>query len=98
VKHPHWPTDRLRQVAILAEEAGEVLQAALNIIEAEEAVADPSRRNTAYEVTLQYNRLERMEESLIKEAAQTGAMALRFLLNYHPLYAKVQSAQVKPEA
>jgi len=35
---------------------------------------------------------------LIKEAAQTGAMALRFLLNYHPLYAKVQSAQVKPEA
>ena len=32
-KHPQWPTDLLRQVAIIQEEAGELQKAALSLVE-----------------------------------------------------------------
>jgi hypothetical protein len=94
-KHPGWPTDRLRQAAIIAEEGGEVLRAALNIIEFEEHLVRGRAMPNAdkYSITLDYNNLEHMEQELIKEVVQTGAMALRFLLNYRPLY-----AQARPDA
>lgn len=88
-KHPAWTENRLRQAAIVAEEGGEVLQAALSIVEYEEQVATKGHA-TAYDVTLDHNNLEKLEEDLIAEAAQTGAMALRFLMNYAPLYAKTR--------
>jgi len=99
-KHPAWPEGRLRQAAIVAEEAGEVLRAALNIVEFEEKIVGEIERyrDSKFDITLDYNCLERMEEELIAEVVQTGAMAMRFLLNYRPLYAKVQGAQAKPEA
>ena len=88
-KHPRWPADRLRQVVIMVEEAGEALQAALNIIEAEESLMEPPKM-TGYEVTLAYNKMARLEENLEDEVVSTAAMALRWLLNRRPLYAKDQ--------
>ena len=88
-KHPVWPENRLRQVAIIVEEAGEVLQAALNIIETEEALV--KRELAGYDVTLAYNGMARLEEQLQKEVAQTGAMAVRWLINRHPLYANAEN-------
>ena len=85
-KHPEWPADRLRQVVIVAEEAGEALRAALSIIENEEAlVKNPP---VGYDITLSHNKMARLEEELEKEIAQTGAMALRWLQNRTPLYAQ----------
>lgn len=86
LKHPGYPDDRLRQVAIMVEEAGEALQAALNIIEAEESLT--RRRLEGYDVTLAYNGMVRMEENLEAEVVSTAAMALRWLLNRRPLYAQ----------
>lgn len=85
-QHPGWPTDRLRQVAIVAEEAGEALKAALDIIFAEEAMLRTHAEG--YAVTLQHNRMAHLEEELQKEVVQTAAMALRWLLNRVPLYAQ----------
>jgi len=56
-KFPGWPEDVVHGAAILAEEAGETVQAALDYY---------------------YHRCE-SKEKMIKEAAQAGAMALRFL-------------------
>lgn len=39
--HPVWPTDRVYQAAIVAEEAGEALQAALNL-----RMEDPNAKGT----------------------------------------------------
>jgi hypothetical protein len=93
-KHPNWPENRLRQVAIMVEEAGEALQAALTIIEFEEKIT--REKKTAYEVTLDYNRLEKLEEDLKAEVVSTAAMALRWLTNWQPLYAS--SAEARPNA
>jgi NTP pyrophosphatase (non-canonical NTP hydrolase) len=57
-KFPGWPADPVHGAAILAEEAGELVKAALDFYYGRHDGVDP------------------ME----KEAAQTGAMALRFLI------------------
>ncbi len=85
-KHPIWPEGRLRQVVIIAEESGEALQAALTIIESEEAMARTEL--SGYDITLAYNRMAGLEEKLEEEVAQTAAMAIRWLLNRKPLYAQ----------
>jgi hypothetical protein len=95
-KHPGWPADRLRQVVIIAEEAGEALRAALTIIETEEKMVgvdasgkdNGTWRGDPYEITLSYNKMARLEEELEAEVVQTAAMALRWLLNRKPLYAE----------
>ena len=58
VKHPQWPTDIVHQVAIMVEEAGESLRAALN---------------HAYEGG--------SFEEVRREVIQSGAMAIRVLIN-----------------
>ena len=76
-------------MAVVAEEAGEALRGALNIIEAEEKLM--STPSEGYEITLAHHRMEKLEEELMVEVAQTGAMALRWLLNRQPLYASNQT-------
>lgn len=61
-KHPVWPTDIVHQAAIVAEEAGELLQAANNMLES----------GDEYGFDLSHIRTE---------AIQTGAVALRLLIN-----------------
>ena len=56
-KHPNWPTDEIHQTAIVQEEAGEMIRAALNY---------------KYEGA-RYSEIH-------KEAVQTAAMGLRFLV------------------
>ena len=85
-KHPNWPQDRLRQVVVVAEEAGEALQAGLNIVEAEEELI--LSRPEGYNITLAYNNMAMLEDKLQTEMIHTGAMALRWLMNRVPLYAK----------
>ena len=81
-KHPGWPTDSLRRAAILVEEAGEVLQATLNMIEHVETL----RSNPSLEHQIETWRLNNL---ILTEVAQTGAMALRYLINVErELYAK----------
>lgn len=58
--HPVWPTDPIHQVAIMAEEAGEAVQAANNLVHHNKA-------NGAF--------------LLRCELIQTGAMAIRCLIN-----------------
>ena len=57
VKFPGWPDDLVYGAAILAEEAGEVVKAAVDLF---------------------YGRGTRLD--LVKEIAQTGAMAIRYLI------------------
>jgi len=57
-KHEGWPGDEIYMAAILGEEAGEVLQAALD-----------------------YKLFKGDIEQIAIEAAQTGAMAIRLLMN-----------------
>lgn len=67
-KHPEWPADLVHQAAIMAEESGETVQAAL----------DATYRGDA-------------KEKIIKEAAQTGAMAVRIIK--HLLKAEEETAK-----
>jgi NTP pyrophosphatase (non-canonical NTP hydrolase) len=60
--HPVWPTDIIHAGAVVAEEAGELLQACNNY------ESNPHKPNVHF---------INMEE----EAIQTGAMAIRFLIN-----------------
>jgi len=85
-KHPGWHTDPVRQAAIISEEAGEVIQATLNMVE--EAERHESGMNRPD-----------LEMKVIKEVAQTGAMALRYLINYErKLYADANPAgQASPD-
>lgn len=93
-KHPIWPANRLRQVVVVSEEAGETLRTALTIIEQEETyiqkatVGGPPK--DLYEITLDHNNLAKLEEDLEKEMAQVGAMALRWLMNSAPIYAEAR--------
>lgn len=64
-KHPEWPGDMIHQAAILGEEAGELLQASIDY---EYAKVFKTKKSQAY-------------ENMILEAAQVGAMAIRFLMN-----------------
>lgn len=57
-KHPFWPTDPIHAAAILAEEAGELVQATIDFV---------------------YSGKDIQEAAF--EAAQCGAMAIRFLMN-----------------
>ena len=57
LKHPQWPSDPIHAAAIIAEESGELIRAALQ---------------NSYE--------NGHEVEMTKEAIQTGAMALRFLI------------------
>lgn len=57
-KHPRWPDDVIHAVGILVEEAGEAMQAALDLTYANGDL-----------------------DHLRKELAQTGAMAVRALIN-----------------
>lgn len=63
-KHPNWPDHVVAQAAIVGEEAGELLQAAL------QAKYEPNSKEPS-------EHLEHMR----KEAIQTAAMAIRFILN-----------------
>lgn len=56
-KHPDWPNDHIHQAAIINEEAGELIRAAIQ---------------HKYEKGRYYD--------MHREAIQTGAMALRFLM------------------
>ncbi len=88
-KHPGWPEDRIRQTAIVVEEAGEALRATLNLIELREhLVRTPSE---GYDATLAEHKMEAIEDEMVKEIAQTGAMAIRWLMNWVPLYGQEQS-------
>lgn len=74
MKHPEWAEDRLRRTAVLVEEAGEALQAQLNLIEAKERPTGAKALDT--------REWKRLDEKLVREVAQTGAMALRWLINH----------------
>ena len=56
--HPKWPTDPIHQVAVMAEESGEAVRAALRMVYERGSV-----------------------EELRTELIQTGAMAIRCLVN-----------------
>jgi hypothetical protein len=56
--HPSWPSDMIHKAAIVQEEAGELIKAAVQFQYEDGSISE-----------------------IVKEARQTGAMALRFLLN-----------------
>ena len=64
--HPQWPDDEVHAAAIVAEEAGELVQAALNHHYHRPKNSDPYVLDA---------------EKMRTEAIHTGAMALRFLIN-----------------
>ena len=66
-KHPGWPEDKIYAVAILVEEAGEAIQAAIDLEWLHKGTDLKDR--------------EKALEHLRKELAQTGAMALRALIH-----------------
>jgi NTP pyrophosphatase (non-canonical NTP hydrolase) len=70
VKFPGWPEDPVHAAAILAEEAGELVKAALDYY---------------------YGRHEGIDQ-MEKEAAQTGAMALRFLMGLEQEFKPMREA------
>jgi hypothetical protein len=57
-KHPNWPKDKVHAAAIVTEESGELMRAAL-----------------------QFHYEEGRYYDMHKEAIQTGAMCIRFLIN-----------------
>jgi hypothetical protein len=68
VKHPIWPDDIIHRAAIVVEEAGELIQAAVDY---KQAKNEEEKKKAC--------------ENMIVEAAQTGAMAFRFLENIDEL-------------
>lgn len=72
-KHPRWPRDLAHQMLIVNEEAGEVSQACLNLIEY-------LGKDFALSIQRDPKRLE-LELEIDKEMTQVAAMALRFLVH-----------------
>jgi len=64
--HPQWPADEVHAAAVVAEEAGELVQAALNHHYWKPGMPDCYFNDPA---------------KMRTEAIHTGAMALRFLIN-----------------
>ena len=79
IKHPFWPVEEVRRAAIVAEEAGELLQSALNLAEFRDQ-APPMQTGTEFSARL--TREYQLRIVMQKEAAQTAAMAIRYLLNH----------------
>jgi len=73
-KHPVWPKDLVRQAAIVGEEVGELLKAALDRTEYQE-------KHLFNLCGCQAEKVAKMEDEINEEALQTAAMAVRFLLN-----------------
>lgn len=72
-KHPQWVSDPVHAAAIMGEEAGEAVQAALDFTYAGD-----------------------LPDKFRKECAQTGAMAIRCIVNmagYRPVTAHIEAAQ-----
>lgn len=70
--HPDWPVDLLRQCVVVSEEAGESLQAGLNLVERIEY--NGKHPHARLDVTA-------LQTALDEEMIQTAAMAIRFLYN-----------------
>lgn len=66
-KEHEWPGDVIHQIAIIVEEVGELMQAALDY---------------AYSSSAGYNKKKSLKRNMEKEAIQVGAMAIRFLKNF----------------
>ena len=66
-KHPGWPNDPVHAAAVVAEEAGELVQACLDM---------------TYGVPPGHPRHFEIEDAAFNEAVQVGAMAVRFMLNF----------------
>jgi hypothetical protein len=64
-KHPNFPEDPIHQVAIMIEEAGEAMKAAIDVV---------------YHTEESIDRLAQIHH-LKEELAQTGAMCIRCLIN-----------------
>lgn len=82
-KHPSWPADRLRQAAIVVEEAGELLRAVLCLTEHRDGVSHPSGVH-GYQEHIKIG--ADLDGAILHEAAQTAAMAMRFIENYRCAY------------
>lgn len=63
--HPVWPDDKIHAAAVVSEESGELIQSALDFTYSH---GNLKKRNDAY-------------KNMKVEAIQTGAMAIRFLIN-----------------
>jgi len=77
-KHPVWPRDPMRQAAVVAEEAGELLRAVLTQIEE----CEKPRMSVREFISLNHD--------IEKEALQTAAMAIRFLVEREKLNKHLQ--------
>lgn len=72
IKYPFWPDDKIHQAAIVGEEAGELLKAAIDY----EYFNDNFNINTE-RILGQFHWVEQLKT----EAIQTAAMAIRLLMN-----------------
>jgi len=90
-KHPGWPTDPCRRMMIIAEESGEAVQAVLSLVELEEQQHRDIERFGRSQ--LDYLALRIQEGKTVHEVAQTGAMALRWLINYRSKFGEPQRQQ-----
>lgn len=69
-KHPHYPADPLRRTAIMAEEAGEAIKAAVDLTR-------PPIEQSTHGAPLTNFELSVMREALYKELTQTAAMCIK---------------------
>lgn len=74
-KFPTWPTDPIHAAAVLAEEAGELQKACL------EATYEPGKTRRTFDTIPPMDLPAAGPDFVRKEAVQTGAMAIRFLMS-----------------